>query len=416
MGTAHPGEDPKSMPDSMNDKSAPDKSSTSQFNFATDDRSEARRRLHLRDISNELPDAGDDRAGADLRVARERRGEDLRAIALSLRIRREQLEALEESRYDDLPGRAYAVGFVRSYAEYLGLDSAHIVERYKAELDTRFAAPGAIHFPEVREQVRLPRGTFLIVALIIGVGAYGAYLMTHSADKLMTERVPAAPAVTEASITNPQAPDERRGLSGDPASAATRAENSATAVQLLGEGAPDADPSSVYAVAPVAEADPAAAAAPEQLAMLTAPAATGDMSAPAVSAAEPAAVIGLPEIPQGAAFGIENTDARVLVRARKPDAWVRIEDAQGHVLIERTLQVGDTYAVPNVPGSILVARDASAFELVVDHNSLGLAGPPTLVLTGKPLDPAAILAAMPRPLPTPAEEAAALAPEATTPR
>ncbi len=406
MGTAHPGEDPKVMTE---------KSTTSQFSLATDDKSEARRRLHLRDITSELSDVGDDRAGADLRIARERRGEDLRTIALSLRIRREQLEALEESRYDDLPGRAYAVGFVRSYAEYLGLDSTHIVERYKSELDSRFAvASGALNFPDTHEQVRLPRGTFLVVALIIGVGAYGAYLMTRSADKLMAERVPAASAVAEAQISNPSAPDERRGLSGDPASAATRAENDVTAAQLLGEGAPDADPARVYAVPPVVEADPAAAA-PEQMAALTAPATTGDMSAPA-AAETPAAVSGLPEIPQGAAFGVENTDARVIVRARKPDAWVRIEDAQGHVLIERTLQVGDTYAVPNAPGSILVARDASAFELVVDGASLGLAGPPTLVLTGKPLDPAAILAAMPRVMPTPAEEAAALAPEATTTR
>ncbi len=406
MGTAHPGEDPKVMTE---------KSTTNQFSFATDDKSEARRRLHLRDITSELSDAGDDRAGADLRIARERRGEDLRTIAMSLRIRREQLEALEESRYDDLPGRAYAVGFVRSYAEYLGLDSAHIVERYKSELDNRFAvASGALNFPDAQEQVRLPRGTFLIVALIIGVGAYGAYLMTRSADKLMAERVPAASTVAEAQISNPSAPDERRGLSGDPASAATRAENDVTAAQLLGEGAPDADPASVYAVPLVVEADPAVAA-PDQMAALTTPATTNDMSAPA-AAETPAAVSGLPEIPQGAAFGVENTDARVLVRARKPDAWVRIEDAQGHVLIERTLQVGDTYAVPNAPGSILVARDASAFELIVDHTSLGLAGPPTLVLTGKPLDPAAILAAMPRPLPTPAEEAAALAPGAATTR
>lgn len=415
MGTANPGEDRNSMPDSNNDKSISDKSPSSQFAFGADDRSEARRRLHLRDITNELPDASDDRAGADLRIARERRGEDMRAIAMSLRIRREQLEALEESRYDDLPGRAYAVGFVRSYAEYLGLDSAHIVDRYKAELDSRFATPsaGSIQFPEAREQMRLPRGTFLIIAVIIGVGAYGAYLMTNSADRLMAERVPAAPALAEAQITNPQAPDERRGLSGDPASAATRAENDATAAQLLGEGAPEVDPSSVYASLPVPEAVPAEAA-PTQVAALTAPTATGDMSAS--SSTEVPAVTGLPEIPQGAAFGIENTDARVIVRARKPDAWVRIEDAQGHVLIERTMQVGDTYAVPNAPGSILVARDASAFELVVDHASLGLAGPPTLVLTGKPLDPSAILAAMPRTPPTAAEEAAALAPEATETR
>src|SRR5690606_132099 len=104
-------------------------------------------------------------------------GEDLRAIAMSLRIRREQLEALEESRYDDLPGRAYAVGFVRSYAEYLGLDSAYIVDLYKAELDGRFAKADPMAFPEVQEQARLPRGTFLIIALIIGVGVYGGYLM-----------------------------------------------------------------------------------------------------------------------------------------------------------------------------------------------------------------------------------------------
>ena len=99
-----------------------------------DERSEPRRRLHLRDITNEVPVEAES-VGADLRAARLRRSEDIRGIAQALRIRRDQLEALEESRYDDLPARAYAIGFVRSYAEYLGLDSRHVVERYKAELD-----------------------------------------------------------------------------------------------------------------------------------------------------------------------------------------------------------------------------------------------------------------------------------------
>ncbi|MDO8288021.1 MAG: DUF4115 domain-containing protein [Parvibaculum sp.] len=388
---------------------------TNQFQFSNDDKSEARRRLHLKDITSELPTDGDGTAGSDLRIARERRGEDLRAIALSLRIRREQLEALEESRYDDLPGRAYAVGFVRSYAEYLGLDSAQIVDRYKAELDGRVTARDPMAFPEVSEPTRLPRGTFLIIALIIGVGIYGGYLMTRSADQMMASRVPAQPGKVEAKLANPQEPDERpAGLSGgDPASAATRPNSDATAQQLLGDGAPTADSSSVYAVplaiepAPVAEAAPAtsevAALAPQAVPL------TGDAApvAPALS--------GLPVIPQGAVYGAENVDARVVIRARKPDAWVRIEDAQGHVLIERTMKIGDTYAAPNAPGVILVARDASAFELVVDQVSLGLAGPPTLVLTGKPLDPAALIAAMPKVAPTPAEEAAALAPTPVVP-
>ncbi|MGV8998066.1 MAG: helix-turn-helix domain-containing protein [Parvibaculaceae bacterium] len=427
---------------------------TNQFEFSTDDKSEARRRLHLKDITTDLSDDGAHTAGSDLRTARERRGEDLRAIALSLRIRREQLEALEESRYDDLPGRAYAVGFIRSYAEYLGLDSAEIVDRYKSELDSRFAGKApVIGFPVTNEPMRMPRGTFLIIAAIIGAGIYGGYMMTRSADHLMASRVPAQPDKIEAKLANPQEPDERpAGLGGDPASAATRPASDATAQQLLGEGAPT-EPTSVYAV-PLVTASPvtaspvtappadvaAAAPAGTQVAALTPPTtvtpaavttgsvvngslvngsvATGDMVNGAIvhgTVAPVATASSLPVVPQGAVYGAENTDARVIIRARKPDAWVRIEDAQGHVLIERTMKVGDTYAAPNVPGVILVARDASAFELVVDQQSLGLAGPPTLVLTGKPLDPSALIAAMPRVAPTPAEEAAALAPVTVAP-
>lgn len=395
MGTAQPGEYPKTM--------------TNTAKLATEDRSEARRRLHLRDITNELPTAAIETAGSDLRAARERRGEDLRAVAQSLRIRREQIEAIEESRYDDLPGRAYAIGFIRSYAEYLGLDSAHVVARYKAEIDREEKAKEDLVFPKLSDEARLPRGTFLIIGLIVAVGIYGGYLLTRSADRMMAERVPPVPARIEARVASADAPDERpAGLSGDPASAATRPASDASAAQILGAG----DPASVYAVLPPQPAAPAsadvAALAPQ----------AGDMGA-AVAPEAPAVIPGLPPIPDGQAYGLENTDGRVVVRARKSDAWIRIEDAQGHVLIERTLNVGDAYRVPGKPGSILVARDASAFELLVDNASLGLAGPPTLVLTGKSLDADALIAAMPRLAPTPAEEAAAAAaspaPQTVTP-
>lgn len=397
MGTAQPGEDPTTM--------------TNVAKLATEDRSEARRRLHLRDITNELPTAAIETAGSDLRLARERRGEDLRTIAQSLRIRREQLEALEESRYDDLPGRAYAIGFVRSYAEYLGLDSTHIVDRYKAEIDREEQAKEDLVFPKLSDEKRLPRGTFLIIGLIVAVGIYGGYLLTRSADRMMAERVPPVPARIEARVASADAPDERpAGLSGDPASAATRPSGDATAAQVLGAGAP-ADPASVYAVPPAPV--PAPVVAPTEVAALTPT--TGDTPS-TVAPEAPAIVPGLPPIAEGQAFGAENTDGRVVIRARKNDAWIRVEDAQGHVLIERTLKVGDSYRAPNRAGVILVARDASAFELLVDNASLGLAGPPTLVLTGKSLDAADLIAAMPHPLPTPADEAAAAAAPASAPQ
>jgi cytoskeleton protein RodZ len=104
----------------------------------------------------------------------------------------------------------------------------------------------------------------------------------------------------------------------------------------------------------------------------------------------------LPPLPEGTPYGAENVDGRVVVRARRDGAWIRVEDGEGRVLIEQTLKAGDSYRAPRVPGVILVARDASAFELMVDGTSLGLAGPPTLVLTGKSLDPDTLLAAAPR--------------------
>ncbi|MEW6089832.1 helix-turn-helix domain-containing protein [Parvibaculum sp.] len=344
-----------------------------------DEGSEPRRRLHLRDITNEVPVEAES-VGADLRAARLRRGEDIRGIAQSLRIRRDQLEALEESRYDALPARAYAVGFVRSYAEYLGLDSRHIVDRYKAELDRREAETADIRFPDgPREERRLPRGTALIVALVVASGAYGGWLLTKSTDDMVATRVAENAPQTGANEPAAAIPPSLRAGRGDIASAATPREGMVPAVRGPVTAGAAVQPGAIY------EPSPLAAQEGE----------TGEAwGAGASDAPEMAAE--LPPLPEGTPYGAENVDGRVVVRARRDGAWIRVEDGEGRVLIEQTLKAGDSYRAPRVPGVILVARDASAFELMVDGTSLGLAGPPTLVLTGKSLDPDTLLAAAPR--------------------
>src|SRR5690348_17743607 len=94
-----------------------------------------RRRIHLREISGDGETL--DTVGQDLRAARLRRGDDLASVSRALKIRKDYLEALEEDRIEALPGKTYAVGFVRTYAEYLGLDPVQCVERYKAEIAGR---------------------------------------------------------------------------------------------------------------------------------------------------------------------------------------------------------------------------------------------------------------------------------------
>ena len=82
------------------------------------------------DISAYPVDIG---VGELMRLTRERLGHELQSVANQLRIRLSYLEAIEEGRFRDLPGTTYAVGFVRSYADYLGLDGADIVRRFREE-------------------------------------------------------------------------------------------------------------------------------------------------------------------------------------------------------------------------------------------------------------------------------------------
>ena len=45
------------------------------------------------------------------------------------------LKAIEDSRFQELPGPTYAVGFVRTYGSYLGLDGEDVVRRFREEYE-----------------------------------------------------------------------------------------------------------------------------------------------------------------------------------------------------------------------------------------------------------------------------------------
>ncbi|MDH5722826.1 MAG: DUF4115 domain-containing protein [Alphaproteobacteria bacterium] len=71
--------------------------------------------------------------GEILRAARLHYDQSLQDIERSLRIRECQIEAIEKGDIEKLPGRVYAIGFVRSYAEYLNLDGDLAVEMFKRQ-------------------------------------------------------------------------------------------------------------------------------------------------------------------------------------------------------------------------------------------------------------------------------------------
>jgi Helix-turn-helix domain/Domain of unknown function (DUF4115) len=73
--------------------------------------------------------------GARLRGERERRGIGIDEIEAETRIRAKFLLAIEEERFDTLPGPAYVRAFVRDYAEQLGLDPQSLVNELNARPD-----------------------------------------------------------------------------------------------------------------------------------------------------------------------------------------------------------------------------------------------------------------------------------------
>src|SRR5215471_914066 len=75
--------------------------------------------------------------GGSLREARLKRNLTPADVQKAIRIRDRYLQALEEERWELLPGDAYVKGFLRTYADYLGLDGSLYVEEYT----TRFSHP-----------------------------------------------------------------------------------------------------------------------------------------------------------------------------------------------------------------------------------------------------------------------------------
>ena len=295
----------------------------------------SRKRIHLREISGES-DTPLETVGQDLRAARLRLGEDLATVSRTLKIRKDHLEALEEDRFEALPGRAYAVGFVRSYSDYLGLDAVQCVERFKLEI----AGRGEAELPVVQdviEERKLPHGWLVIAAVVTALIVWGAYHLAMSADSLANQPVAAVPQQFEPKVA--QAP---KPATPKPASVA--------AVPVPGQQIATATP---------APAQPAAAPNPGAA------------------------------LPQGQTYGAQNKNARVILRVHTA-THITVEGADGKLFINRTLQPGDIYNVPLVPGVTLTAENGSAVELDLDGQSMGMVSKDAGQADEFPLDPQSV--------------------------
>ena len=109
--------------------------------------------------------------GNSLREARLRQGLEIPRIEAETKIRGKYLRALEEEQFEVLPGDTYVKGFLRTYADYLGLDG----QLYMDEYNSRFAMAEEISVSQSsaapRKRGRRRMESNLVVVALAGIVA-----------------------------------------------------------------------------------------------------------------------------------------------------------------------------------------------------------------------------------------------------
>ena len=155
--------------------------------------------------SQSLADAvGFSAVGRELHDAREALGLTVGEVATTLRIRAVYIDALEEGRFSDLPGRPYALGFARSLATHLGLDPDAVALRLRDEL-MGTAPTVELVFPESTEDKRLSRAGWIAISLVLVAVAYGGWMALSNRHRDTTPpEFASASAPKSAPVTAPE--------------------------------------------------------------------------------------------------------------------------------------------------------------------------------------------------------------------
>lgn len=275
--------------------------------------------------------------GEILRRTRVHYGQTLEQIEQVLRIRAVQLEALETGDMEKLPGRVYAIGFVRAYAEYLGLDGDKMVQLFKQQSGGK-QGRAALQFPVAADDTKVPTfpavGVGIALCVAVAIGGYvlfgtkgGDEAIPSIPDTMQEQTLSEAPSIIPSSEPPPQPPPmfnetgtDTVGLTTDPATGAVISE--------------------------------------------AAPAGTDEATTAAVQ--------------------------RVVITI-EDNSWVEIRNATGKVLLSQVLKPGDQFLVPNEPGMTLSTGNAGGLTVTLDGKALPKVGDLAQVKRNISLNPSDLL-------------------------
>lgn len=265
----------------------------------------------------DAPPKNEKPVGEILRAARVEQKMSIDQVANTLCIRSIYIEALEQSDYSRLPGLVYAKGFVRSYADYLKLDSETLVRQFKIENEGHDKSKELVFLAPVNDNL-IPNKyviggsvalCFLVLLLWSSMSSDDTATLPDPATQ--TEQAAASESLTPPADTAETAPE---------ATSVPTSDNSGKTLQeaVLNKPAPAAD------AKPVEEPKPAIAEQPAQAA---------------------------PAIPQTG-----------YVIVAKDDTWLEVNDKHGNAVFSRVLRAGETFTVPEHETATLSTGNAGGIR------------------------------------------------------
>lgn len=311
--------------------------------------------------------------GAMLRAAREMRGESVAEVAAALKMSSRQITAMEDERFDDLPGPAFVKGFVRNYGRYLGIDVEPLIAaRWATEpsssVELKPVANALGTMPSAGGRSGLGRVAVAVILVLVLALALGWYF-----DGFRLEGEPVAVESAEVETlpgeTPPPphaAPDEE--LLGEVVAPEMplAPEAIAAVVPAPAEVAPEPAPVRPPPSATVPPAVAPATARPQAPTPAPPVRSAPEPAAPARAAAPPAPPAAAAEVPPAAqpAVQTESTAGRVVFRLHG-DAWLQVRDASARTLYSGTSLAGTTRVVQGSPPFSLTIGNAS--EVSVEY-------------------------------------------------
>jgi cytoskeleton protein RodZ len=284
--------------------------------------------------------------GAELQRAREARGLALSEVAQQLKFAPRQLEALEQDRFDLLPGGTFARGMVRNYARLLKIDPEPLVRSLAERYDALEENPLADRYRQpVPFSDSARRSTLVYLGLSLGVLALGAGVAWQWHHERAAEGRPVVRAAVPA-VTMAAAPAEKKtapvavAKKAPPAVAATAKESKA-----------QTPPPATAPVTP-SEAKPA----------VEKPA----LEKPAVEKPKPVATKPLPvaDVPAGV--------HRLVIRCDE-EAWIEVRDVNERALISSLNPAGSERVVHARGPLKLVIGNARHVQVLRDDQPIDLA-------------------------------------------